>query len=616
MTSQYLLRVNAIRNIMMARGWDAVVLRGCDPHGSEYLAPRYQDVTWASGFTGEAGDLVIMRDEAGLWTDSRYFIQAIAQLEGSGIDLHKTRQLDSVYIPEYLAMKGCRTVVCDSLCESADSMAEIRQACSGVEGFCLEGIPDLIDIVWKDRPAVPYTPIISLDEATTGLTRLEKISWLRGCLKEQNADYLLLSSLDEIAWMLNVRGSDIDFNPLVFSYLLVGQDSVQWFVIKGQGDVSEDTLDTYDQLQAEGISIESYDAVASAIEALKHHDVTICYDPSTLNGYLSGVMDELALCHELDSDFGAQSAAVRKIGSPVPLKKAVKTPQEIEGMREAHLEDGLAVEKFLYWLEGELAHREVSEWEASQYLHERRAEIPGYMGDSFETASAWGAAAALPHYATPKDDSTFIRREGLYLVDSGGQYLFGTTDITRTVPVGETTFQEKEDYTLVLKGMIDLSMAVFPYGTAGCQIDALARGPLWQTGRNFGHGTGHGVGYFLCVHEGPQSIRQNFLSQPLLPGMITSNEPGLYREGKHGIRHENVILCRDAYTNDFGRWLSFETLTLCHIDTDAILPQLLSREELQWLNDYNEKVYHTYASAAEDDPDFAGWLRKKTLPIG
>lgn len=598
MASENFIRVNALRNLMIARGWDAVVLRGCDPHGSEYLAPRYQAVTWVSGFTGEAGDLVIFRDEAGLWTDSRYFIQAVKQLEGSGIDLHKTRMADSVSIADYIAAKGCCTVVCDSLCESADSIAELCAASQRNPSFRLERIPDLIDEVWAARPPVPNTPVINLDEASVGMGRVQKIEWLRAWMQDVDAEYCLLGALDEIAWMLNVRGQDIDFNPVVFSYLLVGQDSVQWFVTKGE-TADEDSLDTFELLQSEGVSIEAYDAVAAEISRLAACGVKIAYDPATLNGELAGRL-----------------AGQKAIGSPVPLKKAVKTAQEIEGMREAHLEDGLAMEKFLYWLEGELQQRQVPEWEAAQYLHERRAEIPGYMGDSFETISAWGPGAALPHYSTPKDDSTLIGNDGLYLVDSGGQYLFGTTDITRTIPVGETTYQQKEDYTLVLKGMIDLSMAVFPYGTAGCQIDALAREPLWRTGRNFGHGTGHGIGFFLCVHEGPQSIRQNFLSQALLPGMITSNEPALYREGSHGIRHENVILCRDAYSNEFGRWLCFETLTLCHFSTDAVLPQLLSREELQWLNDYNEKVYRTYASAAEDDPDFAGWLRKKTLPIG
>lgn len=597
MTNINALRVNAVRDLMIASGWDAVVLRGCDPHGSEYLAPRYQAVAWVSGFTGEAGDLVILRDEAGLWTDSRYFIQAERQLAGTGIDLHKTRQQDSESIPEFLAGKACRRVVCDSLCESAGSMEEIRSSCARTEGFELIGIPDFIERVWTDRPAVPYTPVISLDESTVGMTREEKIGWLRGYMRDLGVQYMLLGALDEVAWMLNVRGSDIEYNPVIFSYLLVGEDSVQWFVMK-DGEASEDTLDSFELLQNEGVSIERYDGIYKTLRFLCADAASIAYDPSTLNGYLAQLLEgQVETC------------------SPVPLKKAVKTPEEIEGMREAHLEDGLAVEKFLYWLENEMQGREVSESEAAEYLHQRRSEIPGYMGDSFETISAWGPGAALPHYATPKDHSTFIRRTGLYLVDSGGQYLFGTTDITRTVPVGETTRQEKEDYTLVLKGMIDLTTAVFPYGTAGCQIDALARGPLWRTGRNFGHGTGHGVGFFLCVHEGPQSIRQNFLSQPLLPGMITSNEPGLYREGKHGIRHENILLCREAYTNEFGRWLCFETLTCCHIDTSAVLTELLGTDEIQWLNAYNERVFRTYAPAIEDDPDFLSWLRRKTLPV-
>lgn len=603
MTNEHYLRVCTLRTLMTANGWDAVVLRGSDPHSSEYLAPRYQTVTWLSGFTGEAGDIVITADHAGLWTDSRYFIQAVRQLDGTGIELHKTRLPESVDIPHWLAQQGCRTVACDSLCENAASMEEIREICApATDGFELTGVPDLIDAIWEDRPAIPAGPVITLDETTVGMTREEKLHWIRRFLVERDADYILVSALDEVAWMLNVRGSDIDYNPVVFSYLLIGQDSAQWFVRKediasdGNATVNEDTLDSYAAVEQDGVSVEAYGSIAAELKRLAADNV-ICYDPASLNGHLAEIV-----------------AGGQALASPIALKKAVKTQAEIDGMREAYLEDGLAVEKFLYWLECTLKERSVSEWEAAQRLGALRAEIPGYKGDSFETISAFGEGGALPHYITPKDGSTLIGRGGLYLCDSGGQYLFGTTDITRTVPTGEVSRLEKEDYTLVLKGMIDLSMAVFPYGTAGCQIDALAREPLWKAGRNFGHGTGHGIGFFLCVHEGPQSIRQNFLSQPMLPGMITSNEPGLYREGKWGIRHENVILCREAYTNDFGRWLCFETLTCCHFDTSALLPELLTREEIEWLNTYNEKVYRNFAPAIEDE-DFLAWLRAKTLPV-
>lgn len=605
MTNEHYHRVLAIRTLMHAKGWDAVVLRGADPHGSEFLSPRYRQVTWVSGFTGEAGDLVITANHAGLWTDSRYFIQAVQQLEGTGIELHKTRQVDSVGIPQWLAGEHCATVVCDSMCESSASLKEIADACgAAVDGFRLVGVPDLVDEFWPDRPAIPSGRIISLDEQTVGMTRNEKIEWMRSWMQGRGADYFVLGSLDDIAWTLNVRGSDIEYNPLVFSYLLVGHDSVQWFIRKDGEKQDEDSLETFAALESEGISVEAYMSIADELKRLKNTGNVIAYDPNSLNGYLSELLND-------EKVSGIPGMAVE---NPVPDKKAVKTGAEIDGMREAHLEDGLAMEKFIYWLETTITQRPVSEWEASQKLRSLRAEIPGYQGESFETISAWGPAAALPHYITPKDDSTFIQPRGLYLCDSGGQYLSGTTDITRTIPLGPTSYEEKEDYTLVLQGMIDLSMAVFPYGTAGCQIDALAREPLWREYRSFGHGTGHGIGFFLCVHETPPSIRQNFLNKPLLPGMISSNEPGLYREGKWGIRHENVILCKEACTNEFGRFLAFETLTCCHIDTSAVLPQLLSRAQKKWLNTYNAQVYKNFESAIEDE-DMKKWLLLKTAEL-
>jgi Xaa-Pro aminopeptidase len=298
----------------------------------------------------------------------------------------------------------------------------------------------------------------------------------------------------------------------------------------------------------------------------------------------------------------------------VILKKSVKVESEIVSMRQTFIDDGVAMECFLHWLDEEVSMgREITEWEASEKLTWFRSQVPGYRGNSFENISAYGPSGALPHYSTPREGSAVIRPQGLYLVDSGGQYLTGTTDITRTIPMGECTPLEKEDYTLVLKGMIDLSMAVFPRGTTGHQLDALARMPLWRAKRNFGHGTGHGIGFYLCVHEGPQSIRFQYNPQPLLPGMVTSNEPALYREGMHGIRHENIILCREAGSSEFGEWLDFETLTLCHFDTSAVIPQMLGPEALKWLNDYNDRVYRTLAPLLP--PQTAAWLRDKTMPL-
>ena len=453
---------------------------------------------------------------------------------------------------------------------------------------------------------IPVTPVTTLDVDTFGgISRQEKLSWLRKWMLLEDVDRMLLTSLDEIAWMLNVRGNDIEYNPLVISYLLVSQDEVRWFVKKPTACPDPDTLDSFNELEMDDIIVDDYDAVFFALSDFSGEDnpVTLFVDPSTLNHHLYSYVQD-----------SYPPERLRCGTSPVILQKSIKTISEIDNLRQTHIDDGAAMERFLYWLETEVASgREITEWEASEMLTSLRAEIPGYRGNSFENISAYGANAALPHYSTPVEGSSFIKPSGLYLVDSGGQYLTGTTDITRTVPMGECTNLEKEDYTLVLKGMIDLSMAVFPKGTAGCQIDALARMPLWKAKRNFGHGTGHGIGYYLCVHEGPQSIRYQYNPQPLLPGMVTSNEPGLYREGMHGIRHENIVLCKEAGSSEFGDWLDFETLTCCHIDISAILTDLLNQEELDWLNSYNEHVFRTLSPLLPEH--IAQWLRIKTLPL-
>ncbi len=600
MENVFAQRVEALRDLMRENGWDAVVLTGSDPHASEYPARRWKQVEWVSGFTGEAGDLCITLDHAGLWTDTRYFIQAVKQLAGTGIELHKMRVPEQVPIPQWLASRGFEepVVAVDGLCQTVAAVAGLKAAFGGA--VRVVSAPDLLSSLWTDRPAIPSTPIITLGDDLTGESREAKIHWLRKWMMRQEVDAIFLTALDEIAWLLNVRGSDVDYNPVVISYLLVTMEQVYWFVRKDAfAEADEETLASFDELAADEVTLCDYGEAAVALATFVDQDVDRIYvDPSTLNIHLRECLDE----NGYDVVEGL---------SPVPLRKSVKNRVEIDGMREAHLEDGLAMEQFLYWLEGQVG--QVDEWEAACKLQSFRAQIPGYRGDSFETISAYGPGAALPHYVTPRTGAPVLEPRGLYLVDSGGQYLFGTTDITRTVPLGPCTALEKEDYTLVMKGHIDLSMAVFPVGTSGCHLDILARNPLWQTKRNFGHGTGHGIGFFLNVHEGPQEFRQNFNAYPYVPGIINTIEPGLYREGMHGVRHENVVLVREDGTNDFGTWYSFETLTLCHYDTSVLVRDLLTPDEIAWLNAYNERVYRTLSPRLPSD--IAAWLRDKTRAI-
>ena len=619
--NEYFERLLSLRALMQERGWDAVAFTGSDPHSSEYPADRWKQVRFLTGFGGEAGDVVVTGDHAGLWTDTRYFIQAEMVLPGTGYVLHRTRVPDEVRIPQWLARDAFAedresvTLALDGLSFSLGAVQEIEAALREAgrrrwdepgEGpfFRIESVPDLIDALWEDRPPIPCTPIFTIGDDLTGEDRLTRINFIRKFLLREGCDAILLCSLDEIAWTLNIRASDIDYNPYALSYLLVGLDCIKWFVMKEDvpsGDTT--TLQTFDELASDGVEMMDYSEVASGVLSCigAGECERLWVDPSTLN---------YDLFLSLEGGGGSLSFGP----SPVPLRKAVKTTSEIRGMKEAHLQDGIVMEKFLYWLETLVqSGNSVTEWDAAQKLGALRSQIPGYRGDSFETISAYGPSAALPHYVTPFQDAPVLQPRGLYLCDSGGQFLCGTTDITRTVPLGPCTREEMEDYTLVLKGHIQLAMAQFPLGTAGCQIDALARIALWRAGRNFGHGTGHGVGFFLGVHEGPQDIRQNFNPQPLLPGMITSDEPGIYREGRWGIRHESLLLCVEAPETDFGRWCRFEPLTLCHIDTSPVRVGLLTGEEKAWLNAYNRKVYDTLAPYLDDT--VGAWLLEKTAPL-
>lgn len=613
-------RMESLRAMMRSRGWDAVVFTGSDPHGSEYPAERYKQIRWLTGFTGEAARVVVTAEHAGLWTDSRYFIQAASQLRDTGVELHREGVPGEPSAVQWLASRfadSCEPVLAfDGECTSADFVAQVEAAFAAESSRMRTGgpttdpaeaafvpesapitvsVPGLIGALWTDRPGIPQTPVFTVD---SGESRLSRIGMLRRFCASEGADGILLTALDEIAWTLNVRASDIEYNPFVISYLLVTGDSASWFVLKGVIE-DPDTERTMEELASDGVQAEAYEDLESSLASLG--GMKLLSDTSNLSMQLGRAME-------------AAGVVLLPAQSPVKMAKAVKNPCEIEGMRQAHIRDGEAMVRFLYWLEKSLrADRCISEWDAAVKLGELRSRQEGCFGDSFETISAFGSGAALPHYSTPHSGAPMLEPRGLYLCDSGGQYIDGTTDITRTVPLGDCTALEAEDYTLVLKGHIDLAMAIFPEGTPGCRIDALAREPLWRFRRNFGHGTGHGVGCFLGVHEGPQDIRQNLNAVPLKAGMVLSDEPGIYREGMHGVRHENLLLCVEAGENEFGRWLGFEPLTLCPFDTSVLMTELLDRAETEWLDAYHERVYSVLSPLLEED--IALWLRNKCRKI-
>lgn len=586
-------KLTALREIMERESLDAYIVSGTDPHNSEYLPTAWKQREWISGFTGSYGTVVVLKDDAGLWTDTRYFIQAEKQLNGTGIQLHKLRVAEAVDYPEWLSgtLAPESRVGIDSFCTSVCDMNNLKEKLEA-KGIKVVERPDLLGDIWMDRPALPENPIFLVPTEITGMPSEEKIQMIRQVLTGKQADYFVFSALDEIAWLYNIRCHDIEYNPVAISYAIVGKDKAYLFIKRPK--VSKAVMDA---LQQEGIEIWDYHHLFLFLDEVEKKS-RFCVDTNTLN---------FAVYNKLTSLF-----PVEEVASPVILAKSIKTPKEIEGFRLACLKDSVAMTKFFYWLENNIGNH-LSETLVSDQLTAFRAKNEGYVSNSFGNISAYGLNAALPHYSAIPGKDSILEPQGLYLVDSGAQYIHGTTDITRTVALDQLSHQEKEDYTIVLKGMIALGCSVFPKGTKGCNLDAIARYPMWQTCRNFGHGTGHGIGFFLNVHEGPQSIRQELKDQPILPGMVTSNEPGIYREGSHGIRHENMILCVPFTTNEFGEWYKFETLTLCYFDTTALLTELLNEEEKNWLNEYHQVVYEKTSPFLT--PEESKWLKEKTKPI-
>ena len=581
-------RLEALRTWMQAEKADAFIIPSTDPHISEYVAPHWQSREWISGFTGSAGTVVVTRDKAGLWTDSRYFLQAAQQLEGTGIDLYKEMLPETPGISEFLCreLEAGNTVGIDGYVFSMLDARQLRKELANKQ-IELKNMADPMDSIWTDRPALPQAPACIYGTQYAGRTCREKLEDIRLEMKQAGAQALLLPALDEIAWTLNLRGNDVHCNPVVVSYLLIDEEEAHYFI-----ELQKLTPEVKAYLEDNRVTCHAYTDLLPYLRQLKAS--TLLLTPGKTNQAVSEAVPE--------------SGRIVEGASPVALLKAVRNEQEITGLRKAMQRDGVALVKFLKWLEEAVPGGQETEISVDRKLHELRAAQPLYKGESFDTIAGYGAHAAIVHYeATPETDVP-LQPRGFLLLDSGAQYLDGTTDITRTIALGPLTEEEKTDYTLILKGHIDLAMAVFPEGTRGAQLDVLARMPIWQHRMNFLHGTGHGVGHFLNVHEGPQSIRMNENPVALRAGMLTSNEPGVSKACSHGIRTENLVLTVPAGEGMFGRYLKFETMTLCPICTKGIVRELLTQEEADWLNQYHRTVYEKLSTDLDEDERY--WLKK------
>ena len=589
-------KLAALRTEMEARQLSAFIVPSTDPHSGEYVPEHWESRKWISGFTGSAGTAVITLTDAGLWTDSRYFIQAEEQLSGTGILLFKDRLPETPSIGEWLGsvLKAGDKVGIDGWVNSHQEVLGLRNELK-TKGLTLETMTeDIFDTLWTDRPSLPQSPVFILDETRTGVSCSEKIGQIQKAIVKNGASAIILSALDEIAWTLNLRGNDVHCNPVFISYLLIAKGGYTLYILE---EKITDEVRTY--LEGHQVTIKPYSELAETLR--------------TFDSKREGVLQISPLANEALYELSTRYAETIIAPSPVALMKAIKNETEQAGFRKAMERDGVALVKFLRWLEEVVPAGNESEISIDQKLYQLRAEQADFRGISFDTIAGYKEHAAIVHYeATPETDIP-LKPEGLLLLDSGAQYLDGTTDITRTIALGPLTQEEKTDYTLVLKGHLHLQNAQFPAGTCGTQLDVLARSAMWKCGINYMHGTGHGIGHFLCVHEGPHQVRMNHVPTLLEPGMILTDEPGIYKAGRHGIRIENTLLIVPAQETEFGKFYKFEPLTLCPIDKKAIAIEIMTDEELTWLNEYHQLVYDRLCPLLEKDEQI--WLKEATTPI-
>ena len=589
----YQEKLSEIRKQMKADNVQAYIIPSADPHISEYLPNHYKCIPFASGFTGSAGTLVITHDFAGLWTDFRYFEQAAEQLENSGFELVKQK---IQHAPEYIQWL-IETLDKGAVVATNERLLSIALGDLITQQFSIKDIQlsdkDYLSPIWENRPALPAEGAFLIEEQHIGQSVASKLSEVRTELQKKGAAYHLISSLDDMAWLFNIRGKDVSYNPVVLSFALIGPDNTTIFINPDKLSTAEKEL-----LASSGVQVMPYENIEPALSAVPEN-TSIFIDPKR---------NCFAYAKLLPA-----SVKVFKDTNPSTNLKAVKNETELANTRIAMAKDGVAITRFLKWLSENIGKITITEISAAAELRKLRAAQEGFVGDSFNTISAYKAHGALPHYGPSEESDVEVKEEGLFLVDSGGQYFYGTTDITRTIPMGNNTEEEKTDYTLVLKGMIDGCKLRFPKGTCGYQIDAITRRPLWDHAINYGHGTGHGVGYFLNVHEGPHTFNPTAVPVPIELGMITSIEPGIYRPGKHGVRIENLVNTIKDINNEFNEFYAFESLTIAPISTAIVKKELLEQGQVEWLNSYNALVFERLSPLLNTEE--VAWLKAYTAAI-
>ncbi|MBS7400289.1 MAG: aminopeptidase P family protein [Prevotella sp.] len=589
-------RLEALREVMRRENLDAFIFPSTDPHNSEYVPDRWKGREWISGFNGSAGTAVVTMHSAALWTDSRYFIAAADQLSGTEFQLMKLKIEGTPTISEWLGSElrevSSAQVGVDGMCNSAANVEVLVSDLRREGGITVRTNLDPLDIVWTDRPQIPASKVEIQPVELAGETVASKLTRIRKALRDLHADGMLMSALDDVAWTLNLRGTDVHCTPVFVSYLLISTTSATLYINK-----EKLTPEVEAHLESQGVKMAGYDDVRKGIKEYAEYNILL--DPNETNYTLSRLVD-------------VQEVIRHK--SPIPAMKAIKNEAEIRGYRSAMLKDGIALVKFLRWLKPAVEAGGQTEISIDKKLTSLRAEQPLFRDISFDTIAGYGAHGAIVHYeATPETDIP-LEPHGLLLLDSGAQYQDGTTDITRTIALGPVSDYEKHIYTLVLKGHIQLEICKFPSGASGTQMDILAREAMWREGLNYLHGTGHGVGSYLSVHEGPHQFRLEWMPAPFLENMTVTDEPGIYLAGQFGVRIENTLLISHYKDTEFGKFLQFESLTLCPIDTTPVVKEELLPEEVAWLNEYHQHVYDVLAPHLDDEGD-KEWLRKATMPI-